>query len=64
MENQEKLRFPISDWILISFYVLIYPLAFCTTLVLFLFVLNDKTSQLIGLNAIMIIFLIIILSKN
>lgn len=59
MENQEKLRVPISDWILISFYVIIYPLAFCTTLVLFLFTFNDKTSQLIGLNAIMIIFLII-----
>jgi Zn-dependent protease with chaperone function len=59
MENQEKLRFPISDWILISFYVIIYPLVFGITLVLFLFILNDKTSQLLGLNIIMIIFLMI-----
>ncbi len=59
MERNYKRRFPISDWVLITLYVLIYPLAVSLTLIFFFYNFSNKISQLIFLNLIIFIFLLI-----
>ncbi len=57
MDISDKPKFFNSDWILIIFFLIIYPLVIGATLVHLLNLSNEKISQLLVVNIIVLVFL-------